>query len=454
MVHQLARLFSYTNAIRACAKGGQTRRALTLLQVAKDRRLPVDAYCYAAALEACAKARLWHRALQLLNEMQVERHLQPTEVTYSVCITACGNAGQWEEALRLLDEMRDRGLEANIVTYNAAITALARAAKHPRAAAIASDADADATAAPMWPRVRGLLAQMRERGLEPDGFTYSSAISCCGAEGRWQEALRLLEEMQSNGPRTRPNKIAYSAAITCCGRAGQVDQALRLFQQMREQGISADRVSYNAVFAALRVSQRGDAAYDLWRELIGRGSKNATDNRSLSSPRTIVAVDQASPDIITVTEVIAAVSADETAAARDRVDQVFAEAVNRGILLRSNLDSSWDFDLSGMTLPVARAACRFLLRRIAHSFRPGHQTDVQDLTFITGVGINHLKRHPVETSKPSDGNSNRDVSLRAFVQEVLLQDFEPPLTSTIPSRAQGTVQVGKVDIRAWLAKQL
>jgi pentatricopeptide repeat protein len=36
---------------RACAKGGKTSRALTLLQVAKDKGLPVDSYCYTAVID-------------------------------------------------------------------------------------------------------------------------------------------------------------------------------------------------------------------------------------------------------------------------------------------------------------------------------------------------------------------------------------------------------------------
>ena len=42
-----------------------------------------------------------------------------------------------------------------------------------------------------------------------------------------------------------------------CGRAGKVEQAIHLFQTMKDEGLSADRVAYNALFSALRVA--GDA---------------------------------------------------------------------------------------------------------------------------------------------------------------------------------------------------
>ena len=36
---------------RACAKGGLTSRALNLLQVVKDKKLPIDSYCYTAVID-------------------------------------------------------------------------------------------------------------------------------------------------------------------------------------------------------------------------------------------------------------------------------------------------------------------------------------------------------------------------------------------------------------------
>jgi pentatricopeptide repeat protein len=103
-------------------------------------------------------------------------------------------------------------MSANLITYNAAITALSKASRFKANKSINSRTkqfDEEG----LWTRALLLLGQMRKDGIEPDGFCYSSAISCCGAEGRWEEALKLIEAMKKGGPRTRPNKIAYTAAI-------------------------------------------------------------------------------------------------------------------------------------------------------------------------------------------------------------------------------------------------
>ena len=115
-------------------------------------------------------------------------------------------------------KMREKGMAVNLITYNAAITALSKASRyrvsnrqkhHSQQQSYTFEAEDEE----LWTRAMFLLEQMKEDGLEPDGFSFSSAISCCGSEGRWQEALKLMNVMKQGGPRTRPNKVAYTAAI-------------------------------------------------------------------------------------------------------------------------------------------------------------------------------------------------------------------------------------------------
>jgi pentatricopeptide repeat protein len=231
---------------------------------------------------------MWERALELLNEMEV-MGVKPSEVTFSVTITACGNGGQWQKALELLSIMRERKIPVNLYVYNAAITALSKAAKR-------KSKSNDGGESQMYTEVMNLLSQMEEDGIKPDGFSFSSAISCCGSEGRWEEALKLIKVMQLGGPRSQPNKVAYTAAITSCGRSGQADHAITLFRQMKEQGLQADRVAYNALFSALRVAKKPDAAFDLWDEMLGT-KKSSTDKIATAG-----SYQSTTPDIITVTE--------------------------------------------------------------------------------------------------------------------------------------------------------
>jgi pentatricopeptide repeat protein len=168
--------------------------------------------------------------LELLDEME-DNGVPPNEVSYSVCITACGNGGQWEKALQLLNLMKEKSMQTNLITYNAAITALSKASKRTAkfrdkqmaTEQYALDATENNTASStmgssgiddqLWEKALNLLDQMRADGIQPDGFSFSAAISCCGAGGRWEEALTLINTMKKGGPKTRPNRVSYTAAI-------------------------------------------------------------------------------------------------------------------------------------------------------------------------------------------------------------------------------------------------
>lgn len=177
--------------------------------------------------------------------------------------------------------------------------------------------------------------------------------------------------------------------------------------------------------------------------------------------------DIASPDIITLTDCIATLS---RAGYKYKMDEVFRQAVEReGIVLQSNdsLDSIWEIDLSGMPFPIARAACRYLLRTITDEYqKKSADFALEDMVFITGVGVNHQKlkqgdkyslKNITTTHTTSDMATNnvldkkdRTTSLRDFIQGILESDFDSPIKSTVPSRAQGTVVIEKDILTSWL----
>ena len=146
------------------------------------------------------------------------------------------------------------------------------------------------------------------------------------------------------------------------------------------------------------------------------------------------------PDIITLTSVVASLDNAGGKEYKEKIDVIFSDAVERQIILRSDsMDTKWEIDLSGMSLPVAKAACRFIIRRLL-SGKDGKEYN--DLNLITGVGRHHHENALEEGS----------TALREYVQDILQNEFDPPIVSEIPERAAGVVLVKKPSIETWMAE--
>jgi pentatricopeptide repeat protein len=212
---------------------------------------------------------------------------------------------------------------------------------------------------------------------------------------------------------------------------------------MKEQGLQPDRVAYNALLSAIRVAELPEKAVVLWQEMMGKQISSTPVSKFASAK----ADSSLSPDIITVTDVLATLVRAGGPSNMQKVDEVFAEAVERGIVLGENkiLDSRYETDLSGMSFPVARACVRFILNRVKDEFLKDGQVD--DVFFITGIGTQFLK------ASKSGTEVVISQSLRDHVQSILTTDFIPPIKSVVPQLGQGMVMIAKADILQWVISQ-
>ena len=118
-------------------------------------------------------------------------------------------------------------MKINTITYNSAISALAKAARteskqqrrfdyDQKTIATTNDESEAESSDPgvLWRRALELLENMEMDGVKLDKFTYSAAINTCGAAGRWEEAVDLIKAMRGHRDKdVRPNKVTYTSAI-------------------------------------------------------------------------------------------------------------------------------------------------------------------------------------------------------------------------------------------------
>ena len=104
----------------------------------------------------------------------------------------------WQEAIDWLKDMERNSIQPNLFHFNTAISVCARKRN--------------------WQIALKLLRVMGNRGMQPDVFSYCSAISACD---------------KSVHNRKKAFVISYNAAISACEKGKQWEQAVKLMREIQ-----------------------------------------------------------------------------------------------------------------------------------------------------------------------------------------------------------------------------
>ncbi len=104
---------TYSSGINACAKGGESRRALEVVEEMRSRGVVPNEITYNSVIDACAKGGESQRALELFDEMRLYG-LTPDLTTYGVALNACAIGQQSERALSLFESLQEDGLSPDL----------------------------------------------------------------------------------------------------------------------------------------------------------------------------------------------------------------------------------------------------------------------------------------------------------------------------------------------------
>ncbi|CAK8997781.1 unnamed protein product [Durusdinium trenchii] len=135
---------------------------------------------------------------------------------------------------RLEESMHDYGLEADIISYNSAMSASQKSSR--------------------WRLALYTLHSLAfPRGLQLDGTSYGTATSSCAKASRWSSALALFAQHFPPGARpygVRPDVVLCSAGADAFGAGGRWEEVIGLLPAMSQQGIGPNAFTLSSTVAA------------------------------------------------------------------------------------------------------------------------------------------------------------------------------------------------------------
>lgn len=188
--------------------------------------------------EACRDMRSFRRALKFaktgtgeIGKVVGRCEFDVSERGFTMLIAACRRSGRWKKAMEIFEAMS--------------------------------------------------CERIRQRGVRPNFYTYSSLISvCCNAEkpGKAVKVLKAMLAAAEEDEELLPDFEVYRTVICACGRGRRHQEVLFVFGAMREMGICGDRGSWLCAINSYIENRQWRVGMDRLHELHERvGALRAMD---------------------------------------------------------------------------------------------------------------------------------------------------------------------------------
>ncbi|CAL5346733.1 unnamed protein product [Camellia sinensis] len=230
---------SMLRIIQILGKLGNWRRVLQLIEwlQLRDRfKSHKLRYIYTAALDALGKAKRPVEALNLFHAMQQHMSTYPDLVAYHFIAVTLGQAGHMRELFEVIDSMRsppnkkfrtgvldkwDPRLEPDIVVYNAVLNACVRRKQ--------------------WEGAFWVLQQLKEQGQRPSSVTYGLVMEVMLACGKYNLVHDFFKKVLKS---SIPNALTYKVLVNALWREGKTDEAVLAVEDMERRGIVGSAALY------------------------------------------------------------------------------------------------------------------------------------------------------------------------------------------------------------------
>lgn len=240
--------------IRRLIAAGLTRQAIRAfddMECFIDRAANQDDFCN--LLDTLCKYGYVKVATEIFNKRK--HRFEPNSKYYTVLIYGWCKINRIQMAERFFREMLDRGIEANVVTYNVLLNGICRRSSlHP-------DDRFERTIR----AAENLLDEMSRRGIEPDVTSYSIVLHVYSRAHKPVLSLDKLKFMKEKG--ICPTVATYTSVIKCLCSCGRLEDAEELLHEMGHNGVSPSAATYNCFFKEFRGRKDTENALKLYRKM-------------------------------------------------------------------------------------------------------------------------------------------------------------------------------------------
>ncbi|GMN45761.1 hypothetical protein TIFTF001_014947 [Ficus carica] len=235
---------TYNILIQVFGEGGYFKEVVTLFHDMVEENVEPNMETYEGLIIACGKGGLHEDAKVILNHMN-EKGIVPSSKVYTGVIEAYGQAALYEEAIVAFNTMNEVGSRPSVESYNSLLHAFSRGGLYKESEAILQRMG-DSGVARNVNSFNGLIEAFRQGGrfeeavkayvemgktrCDPDERTLEALLSVYCFAGLVDECEEHFKEIKASG--ILPSVMCYCMMLAVYARCDRWDDALKLLDEM------------------------------------------------------------------------------------------------------------------------------------------------------------------------------------------------------------------------------
>ncbi|CAH9093054.1 unnamed protein product [Cuscuta epithymum] len=224
--------FTYSIFIDGYCKTNRVEKALMLLEEMDEKGFPPCPAAYCSLINTLGKAKRYEAANELFKELKENCGSSSARV-YAVMIKHFGKCGRLNEAVDLFEEMKKMGCDPDVYAYNALMSGLVRVG--------------------LVDEAHSWLRRMAENEcVHPDINSYNIILNGLAKNGcgSTKPVIDMFMKMKESRD-IKPDAVSYNTVLGCLSRAGMFEEAARLMKEMNVNGFEYDVITYKSILEAV-----------------------------------------------------------------------------------------------------------------------------------------------------------------------------------------------------------
>ncbi|CDP01618.1 unnamed protein product [Coffea canephora] len=222
-------VISYNTLLHVMQKSEKTYLVWSLYEHMIDKRTYPNEVTYRILVRALGKEGRLKRFLDVVERIHGKRCSLPGMVVNTCLVFGLIDGGKVGEGMNLLKKMLQKNIIPDTISFSLVIMAKVRMG------------DLDAA----WE----VYEEMRKRGFEGNSFVSTSFIGAYCKQGKIEEVMRLMREMDDLG--MKPYDETFNHLIEGCSGTGYLDESLKFCERMVKMGLLPSPLAFNMMVGKL-----------------------------------------------------------------------------------------------------------------------------------------------------------------------------------------------------------